>query len=46
MSDWTSGYVSEVDYTHDFFHEMTPAVLALAATSKGQKHGFAHSELS
>lgn len=46
MSDWTSGYVSEVDYTHDFFHEMTPAVLALAATSKGQKHGFAQSELS
>ena len=38
MSDWTSGYVAEVDYTHDFFQEMTPAVMALAATSKGQKH--------
>ncbi|KPD11288.1 class I SAM-dependent methyltransferase [Phaeobacter sp. 11ANDIMAR09] len=46
MSDWTSGYVAEVDYTHDFFHEMTPAVLALTATSKGQKHGLNQSELS
>ncbi|OIQ45198.1 MAG: methyltransferase type 11 [Roseobacter sp. MedPE-SW] len=46
MSDWTSGYVSEVDYTHDFFHEMTPAALALAATSKGHKHGLAHANLS
>ena len=46
MSDWTSGYVAEVDYTHDFFHEMTPAVLALAATSKGQKHGLNQSNLS
>ncbi|WP_281953637.1 class I SAM-dependent methyltransferase [Pseudophaeobacter arcticus] len=46
MSDWTSGYVAEVDYTHDFFHEMTPAIMALAATSKGQKHNLAQTDLS
>jgi 2-polyprenyl-3-methyl-5-hydroxy-6-metoxy-1,4-benzoquinol methylase len=46
MNDWTSGYVAEVDYTYDFFHEMTPAVLALAATSKGQKHGLNQPDLS
>jgi SAM-dependent methyltransferase len=46
MSDWTSGYVAEVDYTHDFFQEMTPAVMALAATSKGQKHNLTQRDLS
>uniref|UniRef100_UPI00262C59E2 class I SAM-dependent methyltransferase n=1 Tax=Pseudophaeobacter sp. TaxID=1971739 RepID=UPI00262C59E2 len=46
MSDWTSGYVAEVDYTHDFFQEMTPAVMALAATSKGQKHNLTQGDLS
>lgn len=46
MSDWTSGYVADVDYTHDFFHEMTPAMLALSATSRGQKHGLNQKRLS
>ncbi|WP_122074884.1 class I SAM-dependent methyltransferase [Pseudophaeobacter sp. EL27] len=46
MSDWTSGYVAEIDYTHDFFHDMTPTAMALAATSKGQKHGLAQPGLT
>lgn len=39
MSDWTSGYVAELDYTHDFFREMTPAMMAFAAMSRGHKQG-------
>lgn len=46
MSDWTSGYVAEIDYTHDFFKEMTPANLAFAALSRGHRHGLNQSRLS
>lgn len=38
MSDWTSGYVADLDYTHDFFRELTPALIGFSALSKGQKH--------
>ncbi|MEP2716942.1 class I SAM-dependent methyltransferase [Pseudophaeobacter sp.] len=38
MSDWTSGYVADVDYTHGFFRELTPAVMAHSAVSRGQMH--------
>ena len=24
MSNWTDGYVSEIDYTHGFYRELTP----------------------
>ena len=40
MSDWTSGYMAEIDYTHDFFHDLAPSHLALAAVSKGQRPPF------
>jgi 2-polyprenyl-3-methyl-5-hydroxy-6-metoxy-1,4-benzoquinol methylase len=46
MSDWTSGYVADLDYTHEFFNELTPAVMALAAVSRGHKHGLNKKSLS
>lgn len=39
MSDWTSGYVADLDYTYDFFREMTPSLMAFSALSRGQRHG-------
>ncbi len=39
MTDWTSGYMADVDYTHDFYKELSPSHLALCALSSGQKHG-------
>ncbi|MFW8634972.1 class I SAM-dependent methyltransferase [Cribrihabitans pelagius] len=39
MNDWTSGYVADLDYTHDFFQELSPANMAFSAASQGQKHG-------
>ncbi|WP_072505878.1 class I SAM-dependent methyltransferase [Phaeobacter porticola] len=41
MSDWTAGYVAELDYTHDFFQEMTPARMGFSALSRGHRHGMA-----
>ncbi|MFS4581877.1 class I SAM-dependent methyltransferase [Phaeobacter sp. C3_T13_0] len=46
MNDWTSGYVSELDYTHDFFHDMTPSRMAFSATSRGHRHGLNDQKLS
>ncbi|MFV1591529.1 methyltransferase regulatory domain-containing protein [Phaeobacter sp. JH20_36] len=46
MNDWTSGYVAELDYTHDFFHEMTPSRLAFSAVSRGHRHGLDSDELT
>ncbi len=39
MNDWTAGYSSDLDYTHDFQRELTPSLLAFCATSKGMRHG-------
>lgn len=36
MSDWTSGYVTEIEYTHGFYREMTPALLSLACLAQGK----------
>jgi SAM-dependent methyltransferase len=36
MSDWTSGYVAEIDYTHGFYRELTPGILGFAALARGQ----------
>lgn len=33
--NWSSGYVTELDYTHGFYKEMAPAYLRFAALSKG-----------
>ncbi|GGF78538.1 hypothetical protein GCM10007301_43140 [Azorhizobium oxalatiphilum] len=37
MNSWTHGYVHEVDYTHGFYRELTPAVMALAALRRGKR---------
>lgn len=37
MSDWTSGYVADIGYTHGFYRELTPIVLELVALSRGQQ---------
>jgi len=33
--EWTSGYVSEIDYTHGYYREMNPAHLRFALISRG-----------
>lgn len=35
MESWSSGYVTEVVYTHGFYQELIPAQLRFAALSKG-----------
>src|SRR5215470_763548 len=35
MADWGSGYVTDTAYVHDFCRAQTPAILSLAALSKG-----------
>lgn len=37
MQHWTSGYVEGLDYTHGFYRELTPALLAFAALCRGQR---------
>ena len=32
---WTAGYVTEVDYTHDYYRELNPTLLRLACLSAG-----------
>jgi hypothetical protein len=38
MSNWTSGYVADISYTHGFYRELTPALLSLVELGRGQ-HG-------
>jgi SAM-dependent methyltransferase len=35
MTNWGEGYVTEVGYTHGFYRELTPHLLAFAALSRG-----------
>ena len=35
MSDWTSGYVVDVSYTHGFYKELAPSFLSFAALVQG-----------
>jgi SAM-dependent methyltransferase len=35
MADWGSGYVTDIDYVHDFCRVQTPPMLAFAALSGG-----------
>lgn len=37
MSDWNSGYVADIGYTHGFYRELTPIVLDFVALSKGMR---------
>ncbi len=46
MTDWTSGYVADIDYTHDFHSQLTPATLAFCATAQGHRHGLGQPRLS
>ncbi|OUS34861.1 methyltransferase type 11 [Rhodobacterales bacterium 56_14_T64] len=39
MNDWTAGYVADLDYTSDFYRELTPSMMGFSALSRGQKHG-------
>ncbi len=41
MTSWTAGYVAEIDYTHGYYREMSPAFLELALLSKLQAHRIA-----
>lgn len=38
MSDWTSGYVADINYTHGFYRELTPTILRMVSLIKGM-HG-------
>lgn len=46
MTDWTAGYVADIDYTHDFHSQLTPARLAFCATAQGHRHGLGQPRLS
>jgi len=35
MSDWSAGYVTEVGYTHGFYRELVPRMLAFGALLRG-----------
>ncbi len=35
---WTSGYVSEIDYTYGYYRELAPGLLSLALLSRAQAH--------
>ena len=35
MSDWSEGYVTEVDYTYGFYREMSPAMIRFALLAAG-----------
>jgi len=35
MNDWTSGYVSQIDYTHGYYLELNPLRVALAFLNSG-----------
>lgn len=51
MTDWTGGYVSDIDYTHGYYRELNPAHLRFALLAKGlhapdpDQDGFAYCEL-
>ena len=35
VSDWTAGYIADIDYTHGFYRELTPSHLRFALLLKG-----------
>jgi hypothetical protein len=47
MSNWTQGYVAEIDYTHGYFHELNPhrATLAFLAAGYAPPSNGVHCEL-
>jgi SAM-dependent methyltransferase len=45
LADWTSGYIDELPYTHGFYRQLTPSLLAFAALSRRQKFDLSESPL-
>lgn len=45
MANWTSGYIDELPYTHGFYRQLTPSIMAFAALSRGQKFDLSVSPL-
>lgn len=39
MTSWNSGYVTDLDYTHGFYRELTPELLRFVALAKGIQAG-------
>ena len=39
MSDWTSGYVADVEYTHGYYPELNPARVEMAMLNAGWNSG-------
>lgn len=37
MSDWTAGYVAELDYTYGYYTELNPQRIELALIDQGIK---------
>jgi SAM-dependent methyltransferase len=37
MTSWTSGYVSDIGYTHGFYRELVPALLSFASLGAGHE---------
>lgn len=37
MSDWTAGYVAEIDYTYGYYTELNPQRIELALIHQGIK---------
>lgn len=35
MNDWASGYVTEINYTHGYYRELSPGQIALALLNQG-----------
>ena len=41
MTSWSSGYVTDITYTHGFYRELTPNILGFAALLQGKKNASA-----
>jgi cyclopropane fatty-acyl-phospholipid synthase-like methyltransferase len=37
MTDWTAGYVADINYTYGFYRELTPAMLAFVALARSRR---------
>jgi hypothetical protein len=42
MNSWNSGYLSEIDYTHGYYREISPVFLSLALLHRGVKQNATH----
>lgn len=40
--DWSSGYITQIDYTYGYYHELSPSLLRLACLSAGLAFPAAH----